>query len=217
MRFRLAVGVAATMISAAAGVSSPAYAQLPVCPQPVPADAYYSTCIAGGRFAAARLLFDLAIDHVLKGDFDPVYRRPSDIFRTLAVGEAREKNAPLITFLDRLGMIALTKLDTTTGTLRLDVDGDAQRFDGAIHVGDPPTPFTLRLPDRLAGGYWRTPNVLQVAFWEGQRATLGIVVPGGKRVETEIECLVVSTDGIRVVTGGSGIPDLSVRFDECGD
>ena len=215
MRSRLAACVA--MISATVGATSLAYAQAPVCPQPVPADPYYSACVAGGRIPAARLLFDLAIDHVMKGDYDPVYRRPSDVFRILAVKEVREKNEPLIDFLDRLGLIMLTKLDTTTGTVRLDVDGDARRFDGTIDVRASPTPFTLQLPERLAGGYWRTPTVLQVAFWEGQRATLGIVVPGGVRVETEIECLVMSTDGIRVVTGGSGIPDLAVRFDECGD
>jgi hypothetical protein len=167
--------------------------------------------------AAARVLFDLTIDHVLKGDLDPVYRRPSDVFRTLANEDARKRNAPLITFLDRLGLIAFSKLDTTTGTLRLDVDEDARRYDGDIAVRDSPTPFTLQLPQRLAGGYWRTPNVLQVVFWEGQRATLGIVAPGGMRIETEIECLVVSTDGIRVVTRGAAIPDLAVRFEECGD
>lgn len=215
MRRRVAVW-GLVVLGAMLGHAGPAHAQLPVCPQPLPEEAYYTACAPGGRILVAQLLLDLAIDHVMKPDLPPVRRRAGDLLRAVTSDEWMEKNGALRAYLDQLEPIKLTKLDTTTGTLLLVGADEARRFSGAIAVGDLPYDLTLQLPERLSGGYWRTPDVLQIAFWEGQRATLGITIPGGGQVEAAVECLVLSTDGIRMVTSGAATPDLLVRFDECG-
>jgi hypothetical protein len=193
-----------------------ARAQLPVCPQPVPAQPYYTACAPGGRLVVARLLFDLAIDHLMKADSDPLRRRAGDLLRAVVSDETIEKNEALRAYLDGLNVLTLTKLDTVTGMLQLNVADESRRFSEAINLGGDPYRLTLQLPARLSGGYWRTPDVLQIAFWEGQRARVGIAIAGGGQLEAEVDCIVISTDGIRVVTGGADTPDILVLFDACG-
>ncbi len=196
-----------------AGVAS---AQSPVCPQPSPEEAYYTACAPGGRLVVARMLFDLAIDHVLKSDFEPVKRRAGDVIRSLLTEETLKKNSELRAYLDRLDPLKLTKLDTTTGMLQLAVPEESRRFTGALDLGTEAYRLSWQLPARLGGGYWRSPDVLQIAFWEGQRATFSLTAPSGVEIEAEVECLVISTDGIRVVTADASVPDILVRFEECG-
>ena len=204
---------ATAAIAAHAGV---AHAQLPVCPQPSPEAAYYTACAPLGRILVARLLYDLAIDHLLKSDLDPVRRRLGDLLRAFVNGEVLEKNDALRRYLDRLEPLRLVKLDTTTGTLQLDVAEEERRFTGTFAFAEGTSPdISWELPARLAGGYWRTPAVLQVAFWEGQRATFRVAAPNGDALAAEVECLVVSTDGVRIVTGGTSTPDVLVRFEGC--
>ena len=214
MSRRVGVSWGLLAIAAVLARTDAAHAQLPVCPQPAPDQPYYTACVPGGRLLAARVLLDLAVDHDFKADRDPVRRRAADVFRSLVTDEAFESNGDLRRYLDELEPIILTKLDTATGMLQLNVTDDARTFTGDVKVGDDARNVRLQLPARLSGGYWRTPDVFQVAFWEGQRATIGLLLPAGGEITAEIECLVVSTDGIRAVTTGE-TPDLLVRFDDC--
>lgn len=196
--------------------SSSALGQSPVCAPPSPADQYYTACVSGGRFLAARLLFELAVDHQMKSDTDPVLRRADDLLRTAVSKEVRERNGALLEYLGKLAPLTFSKLDTTTGNFELVVTEDLRRFDGPVDVDTDRTEIAWQLPARLVGGYWRTPAALQIAFWEGRRAHVAIPILGGTDLEADIECIAVSTDGIRIVTHGSDTPDLLVRFDECG-
>lgn len=212
---RVAVWWGVVAVSTMLGHARVASAQLPVCPQPSPEEAYYTACAPGGRLLAARVLFDLAIDHVLKADSEPVKRRAGDLFRSMVSDATLEKNSELRAYLDRLDPLKLTKLDTATGLLQLAVPEEARRFTGTLDLGAEPFQLSWQLPARLAGGYWRTPGVLQIAFWEGQRATFRVTAPSGIEIEAEVDCLVISTDGIHVVTADASTPDILVRFDEC--
>lgn len=213
MRRRVAVWGGAAIAYAAIAHAGVAHAQLPVCPQPSPDQAYYTTCAPSGRFIAARLLFDLAVDHVMKPDTDQVRRHLGDLLRASVSSEALEKNDVLRDYLDRLDVLKLAKIDTATGTLLLSVADESRRFAGTVDLGSAPVKLSWDLPERLAGGYWRTPNVLQIAFWEGQRARFRVELPSGE-LAAEVECVVISTDGLRIVTSGD-TPDILVRFEEC--
>lgn len=214
MRRRVAVWGGVGVLAALAQASL-AHAQLPVCAQPSPSQTYYTACAAGGRMLAARFLSDLAIDHLMKGETDPVRRRLGDLLRSAVTKDTREANGAFLDALDRLEPITLTRLDTTTGNVQLAVDEDHRRFSGSVEAGERQATVSWELPARLAGGYWRTPATLQIAFWEGQRPRLDVETKGGK-FSGEIECVAVSTDGIRVVTsGGAETPDVLVLFDAC--
>jgi hypothetical protein len=151
----------------------------------------------------------------MKSDTDPVLRRPSDLLRMVASKDARDRNGALTTYVDKFESFAFTKLDTTTGNLALPVSDDLRYFEGTIDLGSDQIAVSWQLPNRVAGGYWRTPDVLQIAFWESHRPRLWIPIPNSGRTELIVECIVISTDSIRIVTGGSETPDVLVRFDGC--
>jgi len=95
------------------------------------------------------------------------------------------------------------------------VPEDEQTFASNLDVGDEQYELSWRLPPRVAGGYWRTPGVLQVAFWDGSRMTLTIKSPNGVELSAEITCLVLSADGLRVLTATATHPDMLVMFAGC--
>jgi hypothetical protein len=196
------------------GSAGPVHAQVPVCAAPSSSDPYYTACAPMGRLVAARALFDVTVDSVFKPASAQIRRRAGDMLRSLVAEDVLEKNKGFLGYLDALGPLTLAKIDTATGTLQLEVEEKDRRFEGSVELGDAPYPVTIRLPARLSGGYWRTPGVFQIAFWEGQRATVGLGAPGASHVDAEVECLVVSTDGVRVVTAGA-TPDVLVRFEGC--
>jgi len=201
-------------VSVMLGHAAPVAAQVPICAPPSPSEPYYTACAPGGRIAAARMLFDLTVDHIFKPDSGQLLRRPVDVLRAIVSDETLEKNAGLRAYLDGLAPLTLTKIDTATGLAELTVADDARRFSGPLAVGETPVSLTIQLPPKISGGYWRTPGVLQMAFWEGQRAKVGLTMPDGRSIDAEIECLAVSTDGLRIVTAGA-TPDVIVRFEDC--
>ena len=109
----------------------------------------------------------------------------------------------------------LTRLDTATGTLRMDVGDEERSFRSTIVVGNATTDVSLSLPERIEGGYWRTPGVLQMAFWKDRQVHIHVDVPGGDPFDADIECAAISGDGVRLVTSGDDIADVLVRFDSC--
>jgi hypothetical protein len=214
MRRRVVVWGRLGVLAAVLTQAGAAHAQLPVCAQPTPSESYYTACAPGGRLLAARFLSDLAIDHLLKAETDPVKRRLADILRSAVTKDTLEANGALLAALDGLPPITLTKLDTTTGTVGLVVDEDRRRFSGTVESATKRATVSWELPARLAGGYWRTPATLQLAFWEGQRPRVEVETPAAK-VSVEIECVAVSTDGVRLLTAGRDTPDVLVLFDAC--
>jgi hypothetical protein len=190
-----------------------ARAQLPVCQQPSSATPYHAACAPSFRLVLARFLFDLSIDHSLRGDRDIILREPGRLF--LALNEqAREENIALRTYIQNLEALAFIRFDTATGMLQMKLPETARRFSGDIRVGGSSYPVVLQMPERLDAPYWRTPSVLQIALPERQRVSVRMEPPGGTALDLEVSCLVMSTDGVRIVTSGDA-PDVLVRVDDC--
>jgi len=202
-------------LCAIVGWTGTAAAQLPVCPQPEPDAPYYTACLASGRFLVASTLTNLAIDQLLKPEGAPFYRRPREVLESLSTKDLLEKNAALVDFLGKLEPVKFSAIDTSTGMLQLDTAEDLRTLETTVDVGGVPYDISVKLPARIEGGYWRTPGVLQMAFWEGRRATFGVKSAGIIDMEAQIDCLVVSTDGIRAVTADPSTPDILIRFDGC--
>jgi len=215
MRRRVVVGRGLGLLAMALTQAASAEAQLPVCAQPTPTQTYYTACATGGRILVARLLGDLAVDHLMKADSQPVQRRLGDLLRNVTSDDTRDKNTGLRNALDLLAPLTLTKIDTATGTLLLTIEDDRRRFSGTLEGATTSTTLSWELPPRIGGGYWRTPATIQIAFWAGQRFRFDLESATAEKVSAEIECLAISVDGIRIVTTGVDTPDILVRFDEC--
>ena len=190
-----------------------AAAQQPVCAPPVPEKPYYTACVPEGRIGAVRFLSEIAVDHVLKSE--AFQRRAIDVFRATVTKRLRDDNPVLEDYFARLQPAKLTQLDTCTGTLDMPVDDDERAFTSTLDIGDQRYDVSWHLPPRLAGGYWRTPGVFQIAFWAGNRMTATIKAPSGVDVAAEIGCVVVSADGLRIMTADAAVPDVLVVFAGC--
>lgn len=174
----------------------------------------FQACLPGGRFPATTLLSNLAIDHLLRADSRPIERRPREILESVAAKDFLDARGDLVEWTGRLGAVKMTRLDTSTGTLKLDVDEEQRRFASAMDVGGASWDVEFTLPARVEGGYWRTPAVLQVAFWKGSRVAVKASGPGVD-VVAEIECAVFAVDGVRLVTADAAVPDILVSFGGC--
>jgi len=201
-----------------AGMLTPAaaIAQRPVCPQPSPADVYYTVCLEGGQLMTAKMLADFSIDHLFKAPSSPFTRYPLQVLRMFDVAKVIRDDDAIVKYLEHLEPVTFTRLDTATGVLQATVPSEARVLASAIEVSGDRYRLRWRLPPRLAGGYWRTPAVLQMVFWEGSRVALRVRSTRGLSFDAEIACVVVSTDGIRAVTADPRVPNLLVVFDQCG-
>ena len=192
-----------------------ASAQRPICPEPVPQDPYFTACNIGGQLATARLLADFAVDHLLKSHNLPFWRRPIDLLRTYDAGWVVTDEHPLVQYLQLLSPLKFTRLDTSTGTVEWEVTDRDRHYETSVSFRGGNYDFSWNLPSRLLGGYWRTPGVLQVAFWETQRPVVGIRSPEGFQLNAEISCIALSTEGVRIVTSDPAIPDVLLQFGPC--
>lgn len=176
----------------------------------------FTACLPGGRFLIAPMLSSLAVDVLLRGEPGPIKREPRAVFKSMASKDVVEANASLADWLGRLPALELSRLDVSTGTLKMHIDEENRKFEATIEARGIPYTVGIELPSRLEGGYWRTPGVLQMAFWKDQRAVFkatGQLV--GDVVGGEVECVVIASDGVRLVTTGSDVPDILLRTDAC--
>jgi hypothetical protein len=206
----LATALAAALTLAATAVD----AQQPVCPQASAEQLYLTTCRSDGRMAAALFLSNFTIDHFFKVSPPPFRRKPIELVAPLARAMLKS-NEDLAPWLDSLPDLKFTKLDTSTGTFSMDID-EEQRWLETISKGwGQDHGLAVSLPKRLEGGYWRTPSVLQMAFWEGHRISFKIKPSRGEQIGGELECISISTDSIRFVVDGPGKPDFLIKFGNC--
>lgn len=206
IRWLLAACIASTWRGIAA-------AQQPVCPPPSLDKPSYGLCAPAGRLVAARFLWELTIDHVLKPDV--FSRRADDLFRSLAPKTVQENNPQIVAYLAGLEPAMLSRLETSTGALDMAVPDGKRTFASTVEIDEQQYQLSWRLPARIAGGYWRTPAVLQIAFWDGSRMALTLTSPNGTEVSAEIACLALSTDALRVVATDASTPDILVAFVGC--
>lgn len=198
-----------------AGWSGVATAQMPVCPQPDPVAPVWSVCSPTGRYLAISFLSNLTIDQLLRADGKPIERRPRDVFESVVDGDTLAAQSVLVDWLGGLGSLKFSRMDTATGTLAMDTPQERRNFSSTLPVGGLGYDVTIDVPERIEGGYWRTPGVLQMAFWKDRRAKVGVKTPFAGTFEGEIDCAVVSADGIRLMTAGEGTPDVLVGFGPC--
>ncbi|HEY2773497.1 MAG TPA: hypothetical protein VGK20_05540 [Candidatus Binatia bacterium] len=206
--------VAATVLTIAAWPAA-APGQVPVCPQPDPERPMISACAAGGRYAVAAFLNNLSIDQTLRGEGAPILRDLHSVFATSAPQGFQKQNAEVGDYLGHLPPLRLSRFDTASGSVEMAVPDDSRTAQFELQAGGHDLKLGIELPERIEGGYWRTPGVLQVAFWSGRRAKFHTQLTDGSAFDAEIACLVVSGDGIRIVTTGDDTPDVLVRMDAC--
>ena len=174
----------------------------------------YTGCLAGGRYLIAPFLSDLTVDLLLRSEGTVVSREPRSLFASMATADTIKSNKALTDYLAGLPALRLNRLDTASGSLRMDLAQEQRSFSSQFEAGENSWQLRIELPERIEGGYWRTPGVLQMAFWKGRRASFVVPGPDGSEISAELECLVVSTDGIRLVTAGS-TPDILIGYDQC--
>lgn len=209
------LGKTAIAALALVGTSGVAVAQMPVCPDPDPKAPVWSICAPAGRYVTIAFLSNLAIDQLLRGDSGALEREPRKVFESVVDGDTFEQQETLANWLGTLKPLRLTRLDTATGTFVLDTEEDRRKFASPLEVAGLPHDVSVGLPARLEGGYWRTPGVLQMAFWKEHRARVSVKSPAAGTFEAEIECAVVSADGVRLVTAGEETADVLLGFGPC--
>jgi len=191
-----------------------AHAQRPICAPPGPDERVHAICTPFSLFPAVRFLADFTVDQLFKPAPPPFTRSLLEFGQLFAVKEIAA-SPPLKDFLAVLAPLRFAQLDRTTGTVFADFDAGRKEFDGELAgvAGQPA--MTLRLPRHLQGGYWRGPDVLQVAFWEHGRMGVRITHEGGRVFEGEVECAALSPDGLLVRFEPAVMPPLLVQFREC--
>ncbi len=193
---------------------TPAVAQQPVCPPPSPSQLYYATCGLRVMMPVRRFLTEFAVDHLFKPASLPFERSPLDLVAPLA-GSQFEADGDLSEQLGSLAPLRFTRLDKSTGTVDAAFGEGTRSFSAALEVPEGQHRLSFELPERLAGGYWRTPEVLQVAFWEGKRIAFVLELADGQRREGGISCLSLSSESLRLVTSDPIAPDFLLNFREC--
>ena len=189
-------------------------AQQPICPV-LGAGAIRATiCMPGGALRASRFLADLAIDQHFKGGPPPFERRPEEIVRLFVASEALEELPTLVAALRGLTPLAFTALDTTTGLFQSSVEDATRNIAWEGEIDERRYVVRATVPARLAGGYWRAPDVLHLAFWEGARMHVDVEA-GEVRLGATIACVALTSEGLRVVTAGAEPRELVLTYGRC--
>ncbi len=192
----------------------PARAQQPICPPLAPGEAVLTSCRPLSSAPAIRLLADFTVDHLLK-PAPPAFGRGALELAQPFVGKELRDNPDLTAFLNALPSVRFTQLDRGTGTLAADFSGARREFQSPMQgVSGEPT-LAIRFPEHLEGGYWRAPDALQVAFWEGKRIDARLVAADGTTREVTLQCLALGPDGLLLRMGPDGSPPIFLAFRDC--
>jgi len=191
-----------------------AEAQRPVCAPVGPDEKVKTTCLPFSLFPVVDFLADFTVDQLFKPAPPPIRRDVLEAVQLLA-GKPVSDNPELQQFLAALSPLHFTQLDRTTGSVLADFEGDKRELKTRLE-GLPGSPtLILRAPLHLQGGYWRGPDVLQVAFWDKGRFALRMAVENGPALEGEVECVALSPDGVLVRFAPATTPPLLALFREC--
>jgi hypothetical protein len=193
--------------------SSPAFAQLPVCPAVAPGERVQLSCKPFSLLSVGRFLADFSVDQLFKPS-PPPFRRTILEAAQLFVPKELSDSPALLAWTAALAPLRFTQLDRTTGTVQADYSKSDRDFEETVAGFGSEVRLTLRMPERLQGGYWRAPDVLQITFWERQRAAFVVESPAGSRVEAELECVSLTPDGLLLRLSG-GLPPILVLVREC--
>lgn len=189
-------------------------AESPVCAPPSPQAEYRIACLPGGRFWIGRLLAEFTLDHQFRVSTQPISR---DLEKLAPPTNDEEVAASLDAWFDsRWGDVTFAPLDRSSGTFVGQQQEDAPVDAWETPIGSDGGSLRLSAPARIEGAYWRTPGVVELAFWKDAQPRLHwSSTSSPAALDDEIACLSVSLDSVRIETADAGTPDLLVLFADC--
>jgi hypothetical protein len=202
----------AGLVAALAGFS--AAAEPPVCAPPSAGEVFRTSCRSWDTGAVVQLLDELTVDHLFKPELPAFERTWIQLFapftsKNLVESEAFRKLA------QQLEPLRFTQLDRTTGTVSASLASAPREADVQALAFGEAVRLHLRFPETLDGGYWRSPDTLQVAFWEKYR--LGLRVTRGDAVVAagDVACVALSPDGLMIRFAEKENPPFFLRIRDC--
>lgn len=210
----LARACSALLASALVFHASTACAQRQVCAPPATGENVVGVCQPFALFPVVRFLADFSVDHHFKPAPPPFERSLLQLLQPFAAKELLDNDA-LRVFLAALAPLRFVQLDRSTGTVFADFAETARSFEGSLERSDGPVSVSLELPASLQGGYWRGPDLLQLAFWEKHRLRFRLGAAAGRSVEAEVECVSLSPDGLLLRFAPATTPPLLLFLREC--
>lgn len=185
-----------------------------MCPQPALNAVYRSACRPDLLFAATRFISDFTVDHLFK-PAPPRFQRTAGELLAPFVGATVAANEELQNYAQSLAALSFTQLDTATGVFYADIENEDRQFVSDLPGSDEIESVRIELPERLEGGYWRTPGALELAFWKGKRIGFVVDPANGDSIQGEIECFSLSADALRIELSGEQTPGIIVHLSEC--
>jgi hypothetical protein len=195
-------------------VPATADAQEPVCPPDSGDKMYRTTCRPDLRFGVVRFLSDFTVDHLFKPSPPRIRRTPAELLAPF-VGDTVAANEDLRDHVGSIDDFRFTQLDTATGVFYADIDEDTRTFSSVLSSVEELSSFRIELPERLEGGYWRTPGALQLAFWKGKRVGFFARTAQEESLQGSIACVAISADRLRIELADESMPGIIVEMSEC--
>jgi len=212
----VSLGRAALVTAMIVSSASPSFAQQPVCAPPSPNLTYLSVCKPGPGVVhnVTRLLSAFTVDHLFKPPPPPVSYTIADLIRPVA-GSQLMAHEDLSDYVDGLAAISFTRLDNSTGTLKADFEDTQRDFNEEFGSDNQAARLKIQLPVHLEGGYWRAPDVLQMAFWKDHRPGFTFEFADGHVVRSHITCVSLSPGGLKIDLADEEQPGVVVSFGSC--
>lgn len=195
-------------------VATSAHAQRAVCAPVAPDEQVQTACMPFSLFPSVRFLADFTVDQLFKPAPPPFQRTLLEV-SSLFVGKTIADNPELKRFLGALAPIRFTQFDRTTGSVLADFEDNKREFQSRLEGLEGSPQLTVLVPRQLQGGYWRGPDVLQIAFWDNGRIAIRVTGTSGPDFVGDVRCLSLTPDGLLVRFAGSTTPPLLAMFREC--
>lgn len=204
------LALAALLLTLSASASQ---AQRPVCAPVAPGEPVITVCRSFSLYPVVRFLSDFTVDHLFKPAPPPFARSLVDAARLISSKEIADHER-VEKLLAELSPILFTRLDRTTGSVVADWKASARELITTLDAADEKPSLAVRLPELVRGGYWRGPDVLQIAFWEGNSIAVEVAT-GGTTFGGDVECLSLSPDTLLLRFRSAASPPLSIQLREC--
>jgi len=192
-----------------------ASAQHPVCAGPAAGEVLRTSCRSWAAASVLRFLDDFTVDHLLKPAPPPFERTWPQFLAPFASKNLTEKDG-FRALARSLEPLRFTQLDRTTGTVISDLAAAPRQVDVESEGFGELVSLRLTFPEVLEGGYWRGPDVLQIAFWQKHRLGIRVDLGGNPVVQGEIACLILSPDGLLLRFAEEGSAPVFLQLRDCG-
>lgn len=197
-------------------VSTASQAQHPICAPPSPSQTYLAICMPGlsSIQGSALILAQFSVDHLFKPpriSFSYTLAQ----FAAPFVGRQLVEDEDLYDAVRDLPAIKFARLDNSTGTLVAIFEESLRSLTGHFNDDDQQSRLSLELPARLEGGYWRAPDVLQMAFWTNHRPSIRFELENRTVIESEISCISMSAGSLKIDLVEDDQPGILVSLGSC--